>query len=86
MKAHLLVSRSRSSAKVKVKYQDHVSQKMGVSGALEFHKHILFVICLLSLYTIAKANEVIEMNLAMLDSLCFSVEVISAQLRMLEAF
>ena len=39
---HLLVPRSRSSAKVKVKYQDHVSQKMGVSGTLVFHKHILF--------------------------------------------
>ena len=47
MKAHLidthhLVPRSRSSAKVKVKYQGHVSQKMGVSGSLVFHKHILF--------------------------------------------
>ena len=31
-----------SGTKVKVKYQDHVSQKMGVSGALVFHKHILF--------------------------------------------
>ena len=39
---HLLVPRSRSSAKVKVKYQGHVSQKMGVLGALVFHKHILF--------------------------------------------
>ena len=39
---HVLVPRSRSSAKVKVKYQVHVSQKMGVSGALVFHKHILF--------------------------------------------
>ena len=89
MKAHLIDTHllvPRSSAKVKVKYQGHVSQKMGVSGALVFHKHILFVICLLSLYTITKANEVIEMNLAMLDILCFSVEVISAQLRMLEAF
>ena len=38
---HLLVPRSRSSAKVKVKYQGHVSQEMGVSGALVFHKHIL---------------------------------------------
>ena len=37
---HLLVLRSRSSTKVKVKYQGHVSQKMGVSGALVFHKHI----------------------------------------------
>ena len=27
---HLLVPRSRSSAKVKVEYQGHVSQKMGV--------------------------------------------------------
>ena len=40
---HLLVPRSRSSAKVKVKYQGHVSQKMGVSGALVFHKHIVFL-------------------------------------------
>ena len=39
---HLVVPRSSSSAKVKVKYQGHVSQKMGVSGALVFHKHILF--------------------------------------------
>ena len=39
---HLLVPRSRSSAKVKVKYQGHVSQKMGVSGAFVFYKHILF--------------------------------------------
>ena len=42
---HLLVPRSMSSAKVKVRYQGHVSQKMGVSGALVFHKHILFLIC-----------------------------------------
>ena len=40
---HLLVPRSRSSAKVKVKYKAHVSQKMGVSVALVFHKHILFL-------------------------------------------
>ena len=38
---HLVVPRSRSSAKVKVKYQGHVSQKMGVSGALVFHKQHL---------------------------------------------
>ena len=43
---HLLVPRSRSSAKVKVKFQGHVSQKMGVSGALVFHKHILFSVCI----------------------------------------
>ena len=46
MNAHLdtnlHVPSSRSSAKVKVKYQGHVSQKMGVLGALVFHKHILF--------------------------------------------
>ena len=41
---HLLVPRSRSFAKVKVKYQGHVSQKMGVSGALVFHRHILFAL------------------------------------------
>ena len=47
---HLLVARSRSSAKVKVKYQGHVFQEMGVSGALVFHKHILMVIALLVQY------------------------------------
>ena len=39
---HLLVPRSRSSAKVKVKYNSYISQKMVVSGAFVFHKHILF--------------------------------------------
>ena len=42
---HLLVPRTRSSAKVKVKYQGHVSQKMGVSEALVFHKYIFFFLC-----------------------------------------
>ena len=57
MKAHLIDTHllvSRSSAKVKVKYQGHVSQKMGVSGALVFHKHILFGKCfalLLNIYS-----------------------------------
>ena len=52
MKAHLIDKHlllPRSSAKVKVKYQGHVSQKMGVSGAFVFHKHILFAIVLNSL-------------------------------------
>ena len=39
---HLLVLRSRSSAKVKVKYKRYISQKMAISGAFVFHKHILF--------------------------------------------
>ena len=43
---HLLVPRSRSSAKVKVKYQGHVAQNMGVLGALVFHKYILFFLYL----------------------------------------
>ena len=47
---HLLVPRSRSSTKVKVKYQGHVSKKMGVSGALVFHKHILFKTSLIKNY------------------------------------
>ena len=38
---HLLAPRSRSSAKVKVKYKGYISQKMAVSGAFLFHKHIL---------------------------------------------
>ena len=38
---HLLVPRSRSSAKVKVKYKGFISQKMAVSGAFVFHKHTL---------------------------------------------
>ena len=40
---YLLVPRSRSSAKVKVKYKGYISQKMGVLGAFMFHKHILFI-------------------------------------------
>ena len=39
---HLLVPRSRSSAKVKFKYKGYISQKMAVSGAFVFHKHVLF--------------------------------------------
>ena len=39
---HLLAPSSRSSAKIKVRYQGRVSQKMGVSGALVFHKHLVF--------------------------------------------
>ena len=48
MKAYLinmyqLVPKSRSAAKVKVKYKGYISQKMVVSGAFDvFHKHILF--------------------------------------------
>ena len=40
---HLLVPKSRSSAKVKVKFKGYISQKMAVSGAFMFHKHILFI-------------------------------------------
>ena len=40
---HLLVSRSRSSEKVKVKHQGNVSQRIAVLRALGFHKHILFL-------------------------------------------
>ena len=42
IKMHLLVPRSKSSGKVKVKYKDYISQKVAVSGAFMFHKHILF--------------------------------------------
>ena len=30
-------------SKGQVKYQGHISQKMGVSGAFVFHKHIFFL-------------------------------------------
>ena len=48
MKAHcidtyLLLPWSRSSAKVKVKYKvTFLKKKMAISGAVVFHKHILF--------------------------------------------
>ena len=45
---HLLLPRSRSSAKVKVKYKDYISQKMAISGAFVFHKHILFLFTVLA--------------------------------------
>ena len=41
---HLLIPRSRSSAKVKVKYQGHDSKKMGVSGGISVSQtHIVFL-------------------------------------------
>ena len=44
IKMHLLVPRLRSFAKVEVKYKGYISQKMAVSGAFMFLKHILFFI------------------------------------------
>ena len=38
---HLLVPRSRSCTKVKVKYKGYISEKKAVSAAFVFHKHIL---------------------------------------------
>ena len=38
---HLLVPRSRSPAKVKIKYKGYISQKVAISGAFVFHKYIL---------------------------------------------
>ena len=69
---HLLVPRSRSSAKVKVKYQGHVSQKMGVSGALVFHKHILFSLAKM-FYTSLKIHVIVMslLNSKVLDWTCF---------------
>ena len=74
MKAHLtdthLVPRSRSSAKVMVRYQGHVSQKMGVSGALVFHKHILLIFMLLQkvfklqTYTSSNAKAILQGQVA----------------------
>ena len=45
---HLLVPRSRLSAKVKVKYQGHVSQKMGVSGGLSVSQTHLVITAVLT--------------------------------------
>ena len=59
---HLLVPRSGSSAKVKVKYQGHVSQKMGVSGAFVFHKHILFYNVFYSLIPLVRQNAALCSN------------------------
>ena len=40
--SHLLVPKSKSFAKVKVKDKGHIYQRMAVWGALVFHKHIMF--------------------------------------------
>ena len=37
-----LVPSSRSSAKIKLEYQNHNFQKIPVAGAFMFHEHILF--------------------------------------------
>ena len=39
---HLVVPRSRSSVKVKIKHHVHVFKRMAIEGALVFHKHVLF--------------------------------------------
>ena len=44
-KTFMLVPSSRSSVKVKVKYQGHSFRKNGRCAALGFHKHILFFLC-----------------------------------------
>ena len=54
---HLLVPKSRSSAKVKVKYKGYISQKMAVSEAFVFHKHILFYFLFLKHITIIVCNS-----------------------------
>ena len=46
---HLLVPRSRSSAKFKVKYRGHVSQKMGAAGGISVSQTHLVVSCILTL-------------------------------------
>ena len=61
MKAHLsdthpLVPRSRSSAKVYVKYQGHVSQKMGVSGGITVSQTHLVFICSLQVSVLVLAH------------------------------
>ena len=53
---HLLVQRSRSSAKVKIKYKGYISQKMAVSGAFMFHKHMLFFPLLSSMSSFSADN------------------------------
>ena len=50
IETHLLDPRSRSSAKIRVTYQGHISPKMAVLGALVFYKNIFF---LQNLYEIA---------------------------------
>ena len=50
---HLLVPRSRSSAKVKIKYQGHAFQKMDASGALVFHIHLDINVTLIFTLTFA---------------------------------
>ena len=54
---HLLVPRSRSSAKVKVEYQGYISRKMAISGALAFHKHIFFFMNSVNCPTVTPARE-----------------------------
>ena len=65
MKAHLIdnhpvVPRSRSSAKVKVKYQGHVSQKMGVSGDISVSQTHLVLLLYLTGGGCYKPGEVLS--------------------------
>ena len=56
---HLLVPRSRSSAKVKVKYKGYISQKMAISGAIVFHKNIVLILYLRAIETLVCRREII---------------------------
>ena len=67
---HLLVPRSRSSAKVKVKYKSYISQKMAVSGAFVFHIHILLDLEFLVIFSFLTPNTCItkHINLELINS------------------
>ena len=70
---HLLVPRSRSSAKVKVKYKGYISQKKAVSGAFVFHKHILFCSVFTSFEIIVGKGETDGKHCFLLFSSMFSI-------------
>ena len=78
MKAHLIDTHLlvlRSSTKVKVKYQGRVSQKMGVSGALVFHKRIMLMMAPCNLQYLILSSPLLALSKGTtgLHSVCLSV-------------
>ena len=84
---HLLVPRSRPSAKVKVIYKGCISQKMAVSGAFMFHEHILFYFSNYLLFTLAfSRNATSALSALWLASMIFMIwkEIFTYQPVMIE--
>ena len=76
---HLLVPRSRSSAKVKVKYKGYISQQMAVLGALVFYKQMGFFVGFFFFFFLLKSKPSLGCIQELYCLVCLSVHVLVSQ-------